>query len=215
MPSRRRNANNALTYYLNGRKAKDLEGLTDIAGNVLSAFDTAVQRAMVGAKRRALPATKRAIRENFGIKASALSDRYRVVSGARGRVARNRSELLTIWASTRKIPLLEFQGRWGGPNSKGAVASILKGKSKTYEGAFRTTIQGRDAIRVRQWDSGTGKRHGRGPVRMLYGPSAFEMLVPLNSADSASQSSRDGVMQEISDYYRGELHRQFKLKGVR
>ena len=53
--------NSALKFYVNGRRAKDLHGLTGVAGRVLSSFDTAVTRAVVGLKRRAGPAASRAV----------------------------------------------------------------------------------------------------------------------------------------------------------
>ncbi len=37
--------NSALQYYITGRRAKDLHGLTDLAGNVLDSYDSAVIRA--------------------------------------------------------------------------------------------------------------------------------------------------------------------------
>ena len=205
MASRR---NNALTYYVNGRRARDLNGLTDMAGRVLSAYDTATKRAVVGLKRRALPIVRRAVRQHYNVKAGALSDKYRVETGLRGRSG-DRDDFLSVWASTRSIPLLDFGGRWGGRKTKGAVASIQRGQRKTYDGAFIATVRGRRAIRVRQYDTARGKRHGRGPLRMLYGPSPFEMLSGLDHR--GSQQAQRKVLAEMTDYYAAELRRQFKL----
>ena len=72
MASRR---NSALKLYLNGQRAKDLHGLTDLAGNMLDALDTAVIRARVGLARRAEPAAKRNVRAVYGINAGSLTDR--------------------------------------------------------------------------------------------------------------------------------------------
>lgn len=204
--------NSALKFYVNGRRAKDLHGLTGVAGRVLSSYDTAVTRAVVGLKRRAAPAANRAVREEYGVKAGALSQRFKVQTGVRGRRG-DRSDYLSLWASTRRIPLLDFGGRWSGRRSRGASASIERGKSKVYESAFLATIEGRRAIRVRAFDGTSGKRNGRGPVRMLYGPSAFEMVSGLDYRGSVA--ARERVIEELRTFYIAELRRQFKLQGAR
>lgn len=204
--------NSALKFYVNGRRAQDLHGLTDVAGRVLSSYDTAVTRAVVGLRRRAVPAASRAVREEYGVKAGALTQRYQVQTGVRGRRG-DRSDYLSLWASTRRIPLLDFGGRWSGRRSRGASASIERGRSKVYDSAFIATVQGRRAIRVRAFDGSRGKRHGRGPLRMLYGPSAFEMVSGLDYRGSIS--AREIVMDELRTFYVAELRRQFKLQGAR
>jgi hypothetical protein len=204
--------NSALQYYVNGRRAKDLHGLTDLAGNILSSYDDAVTKAVSGLKRRALPAASRAVRSNYGIKARELSGKFRVETGIKGGRG-DRSDYLSIWASTRRIPLLAFAGRWGGRRSKGAMASIMKSDRKVYDSSFIATIRGRTAIRVRSFNGGTGKRYGRGPVRMLYGPSAFEMLSGLDHAPSLA--SQKAVLEELTGFYSAELRRQFSLQKGR
>ena len=153
--------NSALKFYVNGRRAEDLHGVTDVAGRTLSRFDVAVTRAVVGLKRRVTPAASRAVREEYGVKAGALSKGFKVQSGARGRRG-DRSDYVSLWASTRRIPLLDFGGRWSGPRSRGARASIERGKSKVYDSAFLAPIEGRRAIRVRAFNGTSGKRHARG-----------------------------------------------------
>lgn len=202
--------NSALKYYVNGRVAKDLHGLTDIAGKVLSAYDTAVSRAVVGLKRRALPAASRAVREHYGIAARELTGKFRLESGSKGRRG-DRSDYISIWASTRRISLLAFSGRWSGRRSKGATASIMKGTKKLYGGSFIATVRGLRAIRMRSRDA-SGKRNPRGPLVMLRGPSPFEMLSGVDY--EPSRASRDAVLSELTTFYRAELRRQFKLNGV-
>ena len=206
MASSRRNR--ALKYFVNGRRARDLDGLADNAGRVLSAYDTAVTRAVVGLKRRALPAVRRAVRANYNVKAGTLADRYRVESGLEGRRG-DRDDFISIWASTRRIPLLEFGGRWAGRKSDGAVASIQRGVRRTYSGAFINEVQGRRAIRVRSFNPARGRRHGRGPLRMLYGPSPFEMLSGLGHQPSLR--TKKTVLAELTSFYTAELRRQFRL----
>lgn len=203
--------NSALKFYVNGRRAQDLHGLTDVAGRTLSRFDVAVTRAIVGLKRRVAPAASRAVRQQYGVKAGALSKGFKVQDGTRGRRG-DRSDYVSLWASTRRIPLLDFGGRWSGRRSRGARASIERGKSKVYDSAFIATIEGRRAIRVRAFDGTSGKRHGRGPVRMLYGPSAFEMVSGLDYRGSVA--ARESVMEELRTFYIAELRRQFNLQGA-
>ena len=199
--------NSALQYYVNGRRAQSLHGLADAVGNPLDAYDTAVVRAIIGIKRRALPAVSRAVRANYNVKAGELTGKYRVEMGLKGRRG-DRDEVLSIWASTRGISLIHFGGRWRGRRSPGATAAIAKSGAKTYDGAFIATVQGRRAIRVRQFES-TGRRAPRGPLRMLRGPSPFEMLSGLDHRPSLA--TKDAVLLELTTFYTGELRRQFRL----
>lgn len=208
MASRR---NGALKLFVNGRRARDLHGLADPLGNLLSAYDLSTTRAVAGLKRRALPAVSRAVRANYNIKARDLSGKYRVEMGTRGRRG-DKDDFLSIWASTRRTPLLAFGGR-PGPRpgvrgTPGARAAVTRGSAKSYDGAFIATVQGRRAIRVRRLES-TGRRAGRGPLRMLRGPSPFEMLSGLDHAPS--QATQRAVMSELTVFYTAELRRQFRL----
>jgi len=205
-PSRR---NSALRWYVNGKRARNLDGLQTAAGGVLSAYDTAVSRAVVGLKRRTLPAVSRAVRANYNVKARSLAGRVRAEMGTAGG-ARERSDFLSIWASTRQISLLDFGGRWGGRKSEGATAAITRGGVKTYRSAFIATVKGLRAIRVRSFVS-TGRRAGRGPLRILRGPSPFEMLSGLDRAPSVA--TRRSVLAELTDFYTSELRRQFRLNA--
>ena len=201
--------NSALQFYLTGRRAQDLHGLTDLAGNLLDSFDIAVVRAKAGLVRRAAPAASRNVRQEYNVRAGTLRDAFRVEEGVRGRRG-DRDEVLSIWASTRQIPLMEFSGRWRGRRSAGATAEIVRGQRKTYDSAFIATVQGRRAIRARSFDSASGRRHGRGPLRMLRGPSPFEMLSGVGGVQ-ASMDARERTVSELTTWYAGELRRQFRL----
>lgn len=205
MASRR---NSAVKFYVNGRAAKDLHGITDSVGGVLSAYDTATQRAVVGLRRRAVPAAVRAVRANYNVKAATVRSRVKLEEGSRGRRG-ERSDYISIWASTRRLPLLEFGGRWGGRRTKGATAQIVKGERKVYAGAFISSVQGLRAIRERQFDSATGKRAPRGPLRMLRGPSVFAMLSGLDY--EPARRSHEATLEELTDFYRSELRRQWAM----
>lgn len=215
MATRIRNSNSAIKFYLNGRRARDLHGLTDLAGGLLDAYDTSVVRAATGLVRRAEPAAKRNIRAVYNVRAGALAGKFRIDEGAKGRRG-DRDDLISIWASTRDLPLMEFGGRWRGPARRrngriapGASAEILRGKRKTYDSAFVATIAGRRAIRVRSYDSSRGRRHGRGPVRMLRGPSPFGMLSGIDY--EPARQVRDATLSDLTTFYFAELKRQFRL----
>lgn len=215
MATRISNRNSAIKFYLNGRRARDLHGLTDLAGGLLDAYDVSVVRASTGLVRRAEPAAKRNIRAVYNVRAGALAGKFRIDEGAKGRRG-DRDDLISIWASTRDLPLMEFGGRWRGPARRkagalapGATAEIVRGKRKVYDSAFVATIQGRRAIRVRSFDSGRGKRHGRGPVRMLRGPSPFGMLSGVDY--EPARQVRDATLSDLTTFYFAELKRQFRL----
>lgn len=202
-----RNRNRALSFFVNGRRAQELSGLADPVGKVLSRYDVAVTRATIGLKRRALPSASRAIRAHYNIKAGSLSGKFRIEEFSRGRGA-DRDDAIAIWASVRKFPLIEFNGRWGGRKTPGATAAIARGEAKTYESAFIATVRGRRSIRVRSFES-TGRRAGRGPLRMLRGPSPFEMLSGLDH--EPARAVHRAVVDELRVFYTAELRRQFQL----
>lgn len=221
-----RERNSAVKFYTSGKIAKDLHGVTDSVNGVLKAWDTAAQRAVSNLRRRAVPAGVRAVRENYNVKASTVRSRVRLEGGTRRPKRADRSDFISIWASTRRLPLLEFAGRWGGPRTKGARAQVVRGQSKVYAGAFIAGVGWRGVsgravkadtvsrgIFVRSYDSGRGKRVGRGPLQMLRGPSVFEMLSGLNHAPA--RRSRDAVLEELTTYYRSELRRQWALQRNR
>jgi len=205
-----RERNSAVKFYTSGKLAKDLHGITDGLDGVLKAWDTATLRAVSGLRRRAVPAAVRAMRQNYNVNASTVRSRVRLDGGARRPKRADRSEFISLWASTRRLPLLEFGGRWGGMRTAGARATVVRGASKVYQGAFISTVQGLRAIRQRAFDPAKGRRHGRGPLQMLRGPSAFEMLSGLDHAPA--RASRDAVLEELTTFYRSELRRQWALQ---
>lgn len=208
-----RHRNTAVKFYTSGRAAKNLHGITNTVDGVLNAWDNATLRAVSGLRRRAVPAAVRAVRANYNVKASTVRSRVRLEGGTRRPRRRDRSEFISIWASTRRLSLLEFSGRWGGRRTKGARAQVVRGSSKVYTSAFIATVQGLRAIRVRQLDRGTNKRHGRGPLQMLRGPSPFEMLSGVDY--EPARRSRDAVLEELTTFYRSELRRQWALQRNR
>lgn len=218
MARRPKRRNTALKFYTNGRAAKSLHGLTDLADKVLSAFDSAVQRATVGLHRRAGPAVSRAVRENYGLKRSTLA------APGMFRVEQNTSskgDYLSIWASTRGLPLVDFGGRWGGLGSAGATAEIERGQRQIYHGAFmaKGRIRGQEQSLIyrrikgkkRLQTYGYHKGKTREPIRALRGPSPFEMVSGVGGYP-ATLRTKQTILAELTAFYTTELQRQFKLK---
>lgn len=189
----------------------------------------AVRRARVSMYRAGLPEANRDIRSRYGVKLGAMRDTLRVVEGR----SRKGDEYVAVQASSRRISLLEFNGRWtrpGGGNlnrkrSKGAVASVLAGSRQAYAGAFIADIGWRGVsgasvktdtvkrgIYVRQ-KKPDGGRHGRGPVRLLRGPSPLEMLLGQDMRHAPK------ITASLQLIYEDELVRQIgillKRSGVR
>lgn len=207
MPSyNRRNSGFSITY--NGQRANSLYGLAERVGRAVSRFGTAEQKAKAGLRRRMEPAAAREIRKLINVPRRALGNSMRVQE----RISRN-GDALSLWASAREIPLIEFSGRWGGRKTPGATAQVFRGQVDTYNGAFIATIQGRRAIRVRTY-AGAGKRVARGPVRMLYGPSPLYMLRPTDPPGRLSSAAliiSRNVTTELRDFYIAELRRLYRL----
>lgn len=161
----------------------------------------AADRALVTVIRRVQPVAKADIRERYGVRATALNDRFRVVKGS----SRKGDPYLGVWASSRKISLIDFSGRWR-RKSAGATAQVKAGERRTYDSAFIATVEGRRAIRVRSFKNGVdGARVARGPLRMLRGPSPFEMLLGEDMANGAK------VSEKLLTTYESEIARQLKV----
>lgn len=210
--------NSSLKVYVNGSTANDLYGLAKRVGRQVSRMSVASQRAQASLARRVQPLAKREIRNVYGVKPSILNGRMRLESGARGK-----GDFLSLWASTRKVSLLDFGGRWRGLKSPGATASILLGTSKTYDSAFIANVGWRGAsggavksgtasraIYVRQRGP-DGKRFGRGPLKRLYGPSVYEMIGTSPKAHSRD-TVRAAIVPQLEDFYVTELTRQLALE---
>jgi hypothetical protein len=209
--------NSAVKLYVNGSTANSLYGLSRRVGQTVSRMSTASSRAQASLARRVQPVTKREVRKVYGIKASALNSRMRLENGTR-----KKGDFISVWASTRRLPLIDFGGRWGGVKTPGAVASILAGSRKTYAHAFAATVGWRGAsgggvkegtarrnLYVRSTGA-DGRRVGRGPLRMLKGPSVFEMIATSSTGRSAPVASV--ILPILQDYYVSELTRQIALE---
>lgn len=216
MASRR---NSAVKIYVNGSVANSLYGLAKRIGRQVSRVSTASMRAQASLARKVQPIAKREVRNVYGIKASLLNDRMRLDSNG----TRKNSDYISLWASTRKLPLIAFGGTWRGVKTPGAVASILSGSSKTYAGAFIATVGWRGTsgsaivpgtsnrnIYVRSTGP-DGQRVGRGPLRMLKGPSVWEMLAT-SPHGASGKTVASVIIPQLQEFYVTELTRQLALE---
>lgn len=208
LPNRK---NQAIQIFTNGKRADNAYGLSDLVGQYVGRLDKYKQRAVAGLARRASPAASREVRKTFNVRAGQLTGKIRAVVT---------NDTVRVYAFDRRIPLIEFGGRWRGIKSPGATASIVRGQQEIYPQSFIATIQGRKSIRVRQKRG--SRRAPRGPVQMLYGPSPREMIIGRKSNAETrdyqgfySVDPRKAITAELVTYYVGELKRQLEVEARR
>lgn len=193
--------------FLNGKRAESAYGLSDLVGEVITRSNQAGKRAAAGLARRAVPAVSREVRSAFNVRASALAGKYKAVTTP---------ATLRIFAFQRRLPLIEFGARWGGPASAGATASVVRGQRKTYQSAFIADLRGTKRVMARKLLS-NGLRAGRLPINTLYGPSPADMFTGRAERGGpiidAARSVRNNARRELLQFYVEELRRQLKLKG--
>lgn len=210
--------NSAVKIYVNGRNADGFYELSRQIGQHIDRTSRAHQRAVASLIRKVQPVSTKAIRDVFNIKAATVRGRTKVTQGARAK-----GDFVSLWASARKISLVEFGGRWAGVKSSGATAAIRKGQRKTYAHAFIANVGWRGVsgksikqdtvhrgIYVRRRGP-NGKPVGRGPLVRLYGPSVFEMVSYSGSMHSAD-SVRNTIVPQLESFYTTELTRQIALE---
>lgn len=194
--------NSALKIFTTGKSADGLHGLAKRVGGIVDAYSVATQRAAAGVRRKVVPIAKRHMLDRFNVRSSLLSDRIRVEGGYK-----KTGDYISLWASTRQLPLIAFGGKWGGIKTPGATAAIqVSAGAKIYDHAFIASVKGLKSIRVRSFKN--GKRAGRGPLRILRGPSPYEMIVPGDRPGLAGK-----ITQELVDFYVAELIRQRRLEA--
>lgn len=129
-------------------------------------------------KRRFEPAAKRVIRERYSVLAGDLAGKFTVTQ--RGGENPADGVVLQLNASVRKLPLINFGGRWGGRMTPGATAAISKGEGrKVYHSAFVASIKDKPHMLVRQFSRDSNSPSGRDPrnkLRRLSGPSPYQMV---------------------------------------
>lgn len=172
-----------------------------------TAIAKADSRSIASVRRRFEPAAKRAIREVYTVRAGDLSGRFSVRSGLG-----EEGEYLSLNASTKKLPLIGFGGRWGGRKTAGATAGIQVGMRKVYTSAFIARIGGQRRMVVRQFSrdaTAQSGRDGRRKLRTLTGASAFQMVM----GEGEVVASR--LAREMNMYRSTELIRQLALARKR
>ncbi|WWW37253.1 hypothetical protein V8017_11600 [Stenotrophomonas rhizophila] len=183
------------------RLAAQVEG---VSARAIAQADT---RAIVSVRRRFEPAAKKAVREVYTVRAGDLVGRFQIRSGAD-----KAGEFLSLHASTRKLPLIGFGGRWGGRKTAGATAQIQLGSRKTYNSAFIAMVNGQRRMLARQFSRDSTAPSGRDPrnkLRTLTGPSAFQMVMGEDDAIAAR------LARQMNEYRGSELIRQLQLARKR
>lgn len=164
-------------------------------------------RANVSVRRRFEPAAKKAVRAVYNVRVKDLTGRFTVNTGQD-----QNGEFLALNASTRKLPLVGFGGRWGGRKTPGATADIQMGKRKVYASAFIARIGGQRRIVVRQFSrdaTAPSGRDGRRKLRTLTGASALQMVMGEGQVIAAK------LAREMNQYRSSELVRQLWLARKR
>lgn len=164
-------------------------------------------RSVISVRRRFEPAAKKAIRETYNVRAGDLTGRFTVRTGAD-----QNGEFIALSASTKKLPLIGFGGRWGGRKTAGATALIQNGARKVYKSAFIATVGGQRRLVARQFSrdsTAPSGRDGRRKLRTLTGPSAFQMVMGQGDVTAAR------LAREMNEYRGSELIRQLQLARKR
>ncbi len=203
----RRNSGFSITY--NGRRANAFYDLAERVGQSVSRFGEAERKAKSGLRRRMEPVAAREIRKLINVRRGTLSGTMRVETKTH-----REGDALSLWASARRISLLEFGGRWGGRKTEGATAEVLRGQRTLLRSRFIVSVKGLRAIRKRQFNRGTGKPYPRGPLKMEWGPSPLYMLRPTDTPDrltNAARTIKRAVVTQLTDFYINELRRLYKL----
>lgn len=154
-----------------------VDGLSD------KAIARADKRAAATVRRRIVPAASRLVREVYNVSLSAIRQGFVVEAGeASG------EQYVSLRGKTRKVPLVEFGGRWAGRKSSGATAQILRDSGrKTYKHFFIRTIGGERRMLVRQFSRDSHLPHGRDPrnkLRRVAGPSPYQMVVGIDGINA-------------------------------
>ena len=120
------------------RNGLRLKKLSEEAG------DRIVKRAISTMKRRVVSAGLREISAQYGVESRLLHGRLSVISKNAGS--------LTITGSAGGLPLTWFGGTYGGRQSRGASAAVIRGRPTVYESSF--IVKGRRQIVERPMTGG-------------------------------------------------------------
>lgn len=182
-----RNRNRVVRFSTNG------PDISALVGAIVKRLDSAKQKAAVSTSRKVTPLAKKLITQPYNVTPSSLEGKIRT---------RIQQDAIAIDASRRRFPLIQFSGKWGGNKTPGATASIIRARTKQYAHSWIRTIKGLTSIRIRTDEAVTAKQ--RGPVRILRGPSPFEMIM-------GGETDDFGIKQDLTDqliqFYVSELRR--------
>jgi hypothetical protein len=210
MPRLRNKKSQALRFFTNGKRADDAFGLSTLVGQLVRRTDTATKRAVATTARRLEPIAKRTVVTRYNIAATKLQGKFSVTTTG---------DSIRLFASERRVPVIQFGGRWGGINTPGATAQIERGgPQQVFAGAFISTVKGLQSIRERTIRG--GKRAPRGPLILLRGPSPRDMVTGSRKDQRGNLISRlpeppgVAIVNQLREIYITELQRQIAL-GVR
>jgi hypothetical protein len=213
MATRARNRKQRVArVYVNGKRADDFHAMSDRIGRVVKASEDVPRKALASTRRRAVSFANRLVRESYNVRARDLSGRITTESTRTS---------LTVYAWRRKLPLINFGGRWGGPSSPGATVEVVRGQRVTLAGAFIRPSRARGEaqagnviykrVGVREVQKfGRYKGRVRESIAQLWGPSVHNMIngrIP-NPIVRGHEASLQAPGLREGPYLRGELTEQ-------
>jgi hypothetical protein len=207
-----------LTFFTGGKRGQQQSGLTDRLGRIVRTVDDAHRKALASTARRVSPLISREVRAVFNVRRDELTGKFNI---------RTTRSSITAYGSTRRIALSQFGAKWGGPQSAGARATVLRGQTRIYPGAFIAPgrLQGGKAdlvyertgvVKVQQ--QGRYKGVKRESIGHIWGPSPRDMAFGRikdrvgNPLPSSDPGIRTRVIEELGAFHFGELRRLYDVE---
>lgn len=218
--ARQNKKSRVVKFYTNGKLADDRYALFERVGQIVRRSDIATKRAVASTARRIMPIAREEVRQVFNVRPSVLNKRFRVeVTGAS----------IFLHATSYRPPLIAFGGKWDGPSSAGATAEVEIGRRETYPGAFiapgRIAGKNQKVIYQRKRGQKRVQKYGRykgklrEPIRVLRGPSAYEMATGfIDGLGSLRFGGRNvtppavTILARVTEYHITELRRLFAVE---
>lgn len=206
-------------FFTNGQRANDGYGLSAQVGRIVKRADDARKKAVVSTLRRAGPLAKSLVTARYGIASSQVTNRVR---------ARIDSDTIRVDASQLRFPLSLFRGKWGGPSTAGATASIVITEPRTYAGAFIARGRFRGATipliytrrrgKKKMMTSGRYKGQLREQIVANRGPSTYDMVLGFVRDQGGTVTGRVGdqsgtLNASLVSFYVGEYRRLYAVNA--
>lgn len=208
LPNRKQQA---VRFFTNGKAAQNAYGLYDQVGAIVRRTDRAAKLARASTARRVQPIAREEVLKVFNLKPGQLSGKFRSVTTG---------DTIRLMASQRRLPVMAFGGRWAGRDADGATAEILRGKRETFDSGFIADVKGLRSIRVRKRTG--GKRAPRGPLQILRGPSARDMVTGRRTDPETGsplgvygEPPAKRILARLIDFHIAELRRLYAVEAKR